>query len=137
MGGTTAWDSDASPLNGAPAEARIADASAGLTVVVVRTIRGDIVALIVECTPGSSEYERSASSAAVGGGATVRNGNAGKRSGAPALAGRADALSGDAVVIGRNGTGDWEIVAGVGSSAPASVSSESSALSAVVMGGAA
>ena len=60
MSDATAGNADATSLNGAPGESGLANAQAGLTVVVVRADCWDVVALIGTRAPGSVGLESQA-----------------------------------------------------------------------------
>ena len=109
-----------------------ADAEAGLTVVVVRTSCGDVVAGVGGSAEAGSGVESQALAASVVSGATRGDGNAGKLSGTPRVASLAHALSGLAVVVVGASCGD--VVAGVGKRAPAGSGLEGDASTAVVVG---
>ena len=99
VGGATRRDTNASSLGRTPGESGVANTKAGLTVVVVRALGGDIVASVGKGAPVGTGVEGSATSAAVVGGATRGDGDARTGGSAPGLAGRADTGSGDAVVV--------------------------------------
>ena len=72
--------------------------------------------------------------AVVVGGTTAGNGDALKLSNAPGAASVTETLAGDAVVV--NGAVSWDVVTGVGKSAPGSSGVEGQTVSAVVVSGA-
>lgn len=65
--GAAGGNADASALGGTPAEPGVANACAGLTIMIVRALRGDVVALAGESAPGRSGVKARAISAPVGG----------------------------------------------------------------------
>jgi hypothetical protein len=111
-------DSDAGLRGSAPREVSFANALAGLTVVVVRAIGGNVVASVGQRAPGGSSNESGATTASVSSSATRGDLNAGVGGSAPRLTSRADALTGDAIVSVSSGAKSWQVVASVEGTAP-------------------
>jgi hypothetical protein len=110
-----------------------AQASAGGAVVEDGAGRGNVIASVGLSAPSGSSVKGRASSAVVVGSTASGNGDAGLLGLAPRETSGADALTGLAVVVGRNGAVGGDVVASVGQSTPSSSNLEISADSAAVV----
>lgn len=138
VGGTARRNDDASLALVAPAVASGTHADTGGAIVGAgkRAVNGQVVASVVDFTPGGADVEGHAVAAAVAGVAARRDGDASAAGGAPTEAGLADAGAGGAVVGGEARARDRNGVARVGRGAPAEVGVEGDAVAAGVVGGA-